>query len=48
MSLSTQSVRTTGVAVDTDAIVDLRGMWIGVVILNVFYPIVRGYGWIFS
>jgi methane/ammonia monooxygenase subunit C len=48
MILSSQTARTTGIATETDAIVDLRGMWIGLVTLNVFYLIVRVYAQIFG
>ena len=38
-----------GAAAGTDRVVDLRGMWIGLVVLDVFYLIVRVYeqvyGW---
>ena len=38
-----------GAAAGTDRVVDLRGMWIGLIVLNIFYLIVRVYeqvyGW---
>ena len=38
-----QSARTAAVAAENELIVDLRGMWIGLAVLNVFYLIVRVY-----
>ncbi len=47
MSSTTETAA--GAAAGTDTVVDLRGMWIGLVVLDVFYLIVRiyeqVYGW---
>jgi len=37
-----------GAAAGTDTVVDLRGMWIGLVVLDVFYLIVRIYEQVFG
>ena len=37
-----------GAAAGTDTVVDLRGMWIGLITLDVFYLIVRIYEQVFG
>ncbi|ATQ66668.1 MULTISPECIES: bacterial ammonia monooxygenase, subunit AmoC [Methylosinus] len=46
MSVTTET--TAGAAAGSDAIVDLRGMWVGVAGLNIFYLIVRIYEQIYG
>ena len=48
MAITTQTADRVGVAAGTETIVDLKGMWIGLVVLNVFYLIVRIYEQIFG
>jgi methane/ammonia monooxygenase subunit C len=46
MSSTTETAA--GAAAGTDTVVDLRGMWIGLVVLDVFYLIVRIYEQVFG
>src|SRR5208283_214212 len=47
-NMSSTTETAAGAAAGTDAIVDLKGMWIGLAVLNVFYLIVRIYEQIFG
>ncbi|MFM8859195.1 MAG: methane monooxygenase/ammonia monooxygenase subunit C, partial [Methylocystis sp.] len=42
------STTAVGAAAGTESVVDLRGMWIGLATLNIFYLIVRIYEQIFG
>ena len=46
--MSSTTSTAAGAAAGTDTIVDLRGMWIGLLVLNVFYLIVRIYEQIYG
>src|SRR3974390_1019858 len=46
--MSSTTSTAAGAAAGTDTIVDLKGMWIGLVVLNVFYLIVRIYEQIYG